>query len=788
MSRVHRARLIPAALAAAAVLGITLPLRTLFTPIAWARPTALTILLVLLAGVGLRMVTRIPALIAFGQGVLLLWVTINVQLAATTRWTLPTPDTWQAAVGALMEAHQAVLRSAAPVRLVPGLLLAIVLVVGILAIAVDLLAVTMRMPGAAGLPLLAGFIAVAANSGDGLSPGYFLLPALAWVGLIGHDGLDRLQRWGGAVARPRGGVARDPSAQILNLARVLGVVGIAVALVVPGILPHLPPTFLADGLGRSQTGRGGGTGNLSTLLDVSRNLREQSEDPVLNYTTTVNGPPPLRVDVLTEFDGTQWQASSAPLYDTGGPSPGPDIIRGAVSSTASIPRVTGTSTIRDSRLNRPQAAIPGTPVDLDRTNPGWRVDANGIVRFVEAQPDYTVSFEDLTPAPQAFGRAQDASPFGSDGINDSLAVPMLEKVLDQIAPEGLTPAETAWRIQSYLRSSQFTYALDLAPTVDTDAQGAPLSVDPVSQFLVSRRGYCVQFATAMALLARHRGIPARIAVGFLPGTLEGKTWTVLGKDAHAWPELWFPETGWLRFEPTPGIRTGVAPAWTSAPASTTAPSASASAATPTASEASERADGPTTPTAAGSGQSWVASVGRWLTDNAWVLGLGLALVLAVALVPVSAVLARRRAIHDADGDAERVEVLWESMLSRLADVGLNPDVGDTPRQAGRHLAKAAYLDSRAQEALGGVVATVERARYAATPESDLHRLEEDASTVVRCAQSRKQRSQRLRATLWPREGREALRAVAQAVAGAPQRGLTAYGRRRGERAGPRQSR
>ena len=56
MSQVHRARLIPAALAAAAVLGITLPLRTLFTPIAWARPTALTILLVLLAGVGLRWV------------------------------------------------------------------------------------------------------------------------------------------------------------------------------------------------------------------------------------------------------------------------------------------------------------------------------------------------------------------------------------------------------------------------------------------------------------------------------------------------------------------------------------------------------------------------------------------------------------------------------------------------------------------------------------------------------------------------------------------------------------
>ena len=60
------------------------------------------------------------------------------------------------------------------------------------------------------------------------------------------------------------------------------------------------------------------------------------------------------------------------------------------------------------------------------------------------------------------------------------------------------------------------------------------------QFLKVKRGYCVHFASAMAVMARTLDIPARVVVGFLPGTRGANgTWTVSLRDAHAWPELYF---------------------------------------------------------------------------------------------------------------------------------------------------------------------------------------------------------------------------------------------------------
>ena len=112
------------------------------------------------------------------------------------------------------------------------------------------------------------------------------------------------------------------------------------------------------------------------------------------------------------------------------------------------------------------------------------------------------------------------------------------------------------------------------------------------RFLQTKRGYCVQFSSAMIMMARESGIPARMAVGFLPGTPDGSERVVRVNDAHAWPELWFPELGWVRFEPTPGVRSGLPPTWTrdrTDATSTAAPSASAGASsTPSASAGPSR--------------------------------------------------------------------------------------------------------------------------------------------------------------------------------------------------------
>lgn len=77
---------------------------------------------------------------------------------------------------------------------------------------------------------------------------------------------------------------------------------------------------------------------------------------------------------------------------------------------------------------------------------------------------------------------------------------------------------------------------------------------PLESFLFSdRRGYCQQFAGAMALLLRMGGLPARVATGFTSGIYSNATnqYVVADRDAHAWVEVWFPRYGWVRFDPTP---------------------------------------------------------------------------------------------------------------------------------------------------------------------------------------------------------------------------------------------
>ena len=78
-------------------------------------------------------------------------------------------------------------------------------------------------------------------------------------------------------------------------------------------------------------------------------------------------------------------------------------------------------------------------------------------------------------------------------------------------------------------------------------------------FLSERRGFCVQFATAYAVMARTLGIPTRVAVGFTPGESVGDgTYVVSSHDAHAWPEIWLAGIGWTHmFDPTPPAGTAL---------------------------------------------------------------------------------------------------------------------------------------------------------------------------------------------------------------------------------------
>jgi hypothetical protein len=109
----------------------------------------------------------------------------------------------------------------------------------------------------------------------------------------------------------------------------------------------------------------------------------------------------------------------------------------------------------------------------------------------------------------------------------------------------LTPYERAVAIEKYLR--QIPYTLDVPVT--------PSGEDTADYFLFSlQKGYCDYYATAMVVLARAAGLPARYVVGYIGQYYDASqdAFIITADQAHAWAEIYFPNYGWIPFEPTGG--------------------------------------------------------------------------------------------------------------------------------------------------------------------------------------------------------------------------------------------
>ena len=114
-----------------------------------------------------------------------------------------------------------------------------------------------------------------------------------------------------------------------------------------------------------------------------------------------------------------------------------------------------------------------------------------------------------------------------------------------------TDFEKGLALESWFHSEAFDYSTDIEPGHGATDLSAWL-LDPESDNY--HIGYCENFATAMAVMARTLDIPSRVVLGFTPGTaVPGETNQVVVRDrnAHAWVELWMPSQGWVRFDPTP---------------------------------------------------------------------------------------------------------------------------------------------------------------------------------------------------------------------------------------------
>jgi len=145
-------------------------------------------------------------------------------------------------------------------------------------------------------------------------------------------------------------------------------------------------------------------------------------------------------------------------------------------------------------------------------------------------------------------------------ISDLRPIPSeVQKAYTQVPPEDPRIAELAKQVtrsakdrygkaqalEKYLRT-HYSYSLVL--------RGTPHSRDPLAMFLFDvQKGHCEYFASAMTIMLRQIGIPARLVNGFRIGEYNaiGNNWTVRQYDAHSWVEAYFPPYGWIEFDPTP---------------------------------------------------------------------------------------------------------------------------------------------------------------------------------------------------------------------------------------------
>ena len=638
---------------------------------------------------------------------------------------------------------------APPVPTDPGLVLLAVLGVGAIAVAVDTLAVTMRRPAVAGLPLLLLFAVPAAVLPGGLGWWPFVLGAAGWMGLLLADGRDTVSRWGTPLrAAGRGPVADDPSTG--RFGRRIGAAALGVAVVVPALIP-LDGRVLGNGSG---DGTGGGSRTTTTfnpILELGGQLRQpEPHRLLLRYQTDDPTPDYLRLTTLDLFDeDTGWSSSqlSADLQD--------DAVQDGIpepQDASFVSSVPVTTTLEVGRLEAPWLPVPFPPTRIDIDGP-WLWDAEAETAFStrtslrEVDGPYTVQAERITPSAGLLRGAGDAPA----EIADVYAVPpaltpTVQQTLDRVVDGAETDYDRVAAIQEYFTDGSNGFVYD--ENADVPGFNQP---DALERFLAGKRGFCEQYSSAMAALVRGLGIPARVAVGFTQGTqTTDGLWRVTTADAHAWPEVWFSGAGWVRFEPTPRSSSITVPEYTVPPVETpTTDGADPSAAPEPAATASAA---PADPNAVDRGDDFNAlgdGAGNGGLSDRQVAALGGAAGIAALLaLPSLLTLLRRRRRAAAPSPL----TAWAQVRDDAVDVGHRWRPADSPRAAAAHLLAERPLPHTPAEALERLAIAAERARYARTDAADAadaEELREDVSLVRAGLQADVDRRQRWIARVAP---------------------------------------
>lgn len=709
----------------------------------------LAVLAVVVAGLGvlLRRLGLRAGWVVLGQVV----VSGLVGAWLVTGRLLPVGEGWAALVQSFGDAATTATRYAAPVPAdAPGVHPFFVLGgLGCLLV-VDVLVATLRRAPLAGLPLLAVYAMPVGMLGTSLDWWVFVLPATGYLALLFLDQGDRVRRWGHSLAGLDG--ASGPTRTAPAAGASAGGIGAGV-LVLAVFLPLLIPTFslrVFDGVGA-----GGGSGDVTVVnpsTDLLRDLTLPADVPLVFAVTDDPDPSYLRIAVLNRFSANAFSPGDRDIPSdqrADGSLPALDGVSSSVPRTLYNYDLSATSTFESRWLPTPaQATSIEAPGD-------WRYDDS--TRDVIASGD-DVSTAGLSWSVEAAKLDLSAAtladtPSGVGLVDSELTdlpadlTPVVAQLTEQVTAAAPTRFDKAVALQSWFRDSRnFTYSLEV--DLGTGA-------DDLARFLTpgdgGRVGYCEQFASAMAVMSRELGIPARVAVGFLRGEqVEPGTWEFSSRDLHAWPELYFAGAGWVRFEPTPPIRAAGVPGYTTERVSPEDPAAVPESLG--ASPAPAPAPQPSTPEAAP--EDATADDAGWgrQTWRAAAAVLFVVAVLAGLLALPGLVRNRRREQRRRRG----VEALWAELHDTAVDLRVPWPPGRSPRETAAALAPR--LDEpETAAALDRIVERLERHRYADTDLSvgavttgdDVEGLRRDLRRCVNALQEAATPGERRRAGLLP---------------------------------------
>ena len=700
------------AVVGAAVLVAALSLLPVVQGLLWWIESCVVVAIALAAAAGSRRL-RLPAAAAalIGLSTVPLVLALIVSGSSAAAGASPTAAA-AAVVDAFSSAFRQIYLDSVPAQGTAAMALLIAAGTAVVAVVADLVTVGLRAPVAGTLVVVAVAIVPGKAFATGTNGLLLLAVAAAALALI-------------AVDRRRRG--RAP--RIVGLAAG-GAIAVVVALLVQVVLPT-PFTSSAQAGGAPIIDAGA-----NPLLRLGQDLRRGADTPVLTYTNRDNAPVYLRLAVLEDFSGRTWSPNPA----DGGPL-GFSAVPQAAGVPESADRETSSTTITPASESavgdRLPLPYPATSVVGVQGRFRWEDRGLTLSRFgAGAVGSYVVRSARVAATPAALRAASVSEPSGDE---ESLSLPanvpsIIRTTADRWTRSATTPYDSALAIQNQLRDGSFSY--DEQTPAEQGYDGDGLGV--IAKFLSVKAGYCIHYASTMAVMARLEGIPSRIVVGYQPGdTRVGRKRRSVSSDAlHSWPERYFDGIGWVRFEPTPGR--GAVPSYAPLPSSnvTTAPTAGASseaAATPEPTESDAAS-------AAKRGGGGVA-LGALLRGSGIVLLIGA--VLALPGLLRRGVRRRRLSRIERDGPAGA----WRELLDSARDLGLPTGRGRSPRGIEAELAERTGRSQEAKDALARLRAAYERQAYSRASAAATAR---DVQVVVDALRAQVPTGARVAAALAPR--------------------------------------